>query len=446
MAIRENLHKLKSTLMQSEIAKKTLKNSSWLMAERIFTMAIGVFVTAVVARYFGPTLYGTFNYALAFVALFTALSTLGLESLTVKSIIDKEVEEGTILFTSLILRFFGGILLTGLAYGIISFLEPNDGLIHILVLIASFTMVIRSLDVIDYWIQAHQKARISSTIRMIVYVISSGLKLLIVLTKQDLVMYAFVYLLDVLLVGIALVVSYLFIKKEKPIWKFKLSYAKDVLSKSWYILLSGVMITLYMRIDQVMIGKMIASKSELGFYSAAVRIAEMWYFIPLALVTSFQPIIMAAKGNDPYKYKKALQILFTLVAWISIFFGIFITLFSSVIVNILYGSEYTQATSSILIISVWAGTFALLGSARSIWLVSEGLNQYSLYFTIFGAVTNIALNAIFIPLYGGEGAAFATLISQFVVAFMVPFVFLETRGITTLMARAFTLDVLIKKQ
>lgn len=446
MAIRYNLRKLKDTLLQNEVAQKTLKNSSWLMLERIFSMAIGVFVTAVVARYFGPTLYGTFNYALAFVALFTALSTLGLESIVVKSIVDQEADEGTILFTSLVLRFLGGILLTILAYTIILLLEPNDGLIHILVLIASFTMVIRSLDVIDYWIQAHQKAKISSTIRMAVYVISSGLKLLIVLFRQDLVMYALVYLLDVLLVGIALVISYHMIKQEKPRLRFKLGYAKDVLSKSWYILLSGVMITLYMRIDQVMIGKMIASKSELGFYSAAVRVAEMWYFVPLALVTSFQPIIMAAKGNDPYKYKKSLQILFTLVAWISIFFGIFITLFSDLIVNLLYGADYTQATSSILVISVWAGTFALLGSARSIWLVSEGLNKYSLYFTVFGAVTNIGLNAIFIPLYGGEGAAFATLISQFVVAFLVPIFFIDTRGITALMARAFTLDVLIKKQ
>lgn len=445
MSIKDNFNKLKDTLFQNAVAKKTMKNSIWLVAERIFTMAIGVFVTAVVARYFGPNLYGTFNYALAFVALFTALSTLGLESLTVKAIVDKEHEEGTILLTSLVLRIIGGVILTILAYGIILILEPNDTMIHILVLIASFTMVLRSLDVIDYWIQSHQKAKISSSIRMIVYIVSSGLKLLIVLFEKDLTAYALVYALDVFLVGVALIVAYRLIKKDKSPWKFKIAYAKDVLSKSWYILLSGVMITLYMRIDQVMIGKMIADKSELGFYSAAVRIAEMWYFVPLALVTSFQPIIMASKSNDPEKYKKSLQILFTLVAWLSILFGVFITIFSSTIVNILYGDAYTNVTSSILVISVWAGTFALLGSARSIWLVSEGLNHFSLIFTVFGAITNIGLNAYLIPVYGGEGAAFATLLSQFVVCFVVPSFFKETRSITVLMARSFTLDVLLRK-
>jgi len=83
-------------------------------------MIIGVFVTALVARYFGPENYGQSNYALSFTALFTALSTLGLETLTVKAIVDKEYDEGTILCTSLVVRVFGGIIFTILASIIIN--------------------------------------------------------------------------------------------------------------------------------------------------------------------------------------------------------------------------------------------------------------------------------------------------------------------------------------
>ncbi|MFD1904499.1 oligosaccharide flippase family protein [Paenibacillus rhizoplanae] len=50
-----------------------------MITDKVVTMIIGIFITAVIARYLGPENYGKFNYALAFVSLFTAISTLGLE-------------------------------------------------------------------------------------------------------------------------------------------------------------------------------------------------------------------------------------------------------------------------------------------------------------------------------------------------------------------------------
>lgn len=67
------------------------------------------------------------------------------------------------------------------------------------------------------------------------------------------------------------------------------------MSQSWYLIISGLMITLYMRLDQVMLGYMFPNKGVLGIYSAAVRIAEMWYFVPMAVITSFRPVIMSTR-------------------------------------------------------------------------------------------------------------------------------------------------------
>lgn len=143
------------------MAVKVIKNSSWLVGDKIFTMIIGVFVNAIVARYFGPESYGQFNYALSFVTFFTSLSTLGLETLTVKAIVDKEQDEGTILCTSLVLRVIGGIILIIIAVMLKRLVEPNDTNTHILVSILSLTMVFKALEVIEYWIKAHQRAKIS---------------------------------------------------------------------------------------------------------------------------------------------------------------------------------------------------------------------------------------------------------------------------------------------
>ena len=437
----KHLRKLKHQIFDSVLGTKTLKNTIWLVLERIFTLVLGVFVTALVARYFKPEAYGLFNYALAFVALFTAISTLGLETLTVKALVDKKYEEGTIMYTSLMLRIIGGIILAVFACLIIRLIEPSHQVLHMLVMITSLVMVVKSLDVVEYWIQSKQKAKLSSTIRMIVYVLSSGLKILLVLSNGTLIHYGLIYLFDAIIVGFALLIAYFKIREDKSSWKIQLSYAKDVLSKSYFLILSGLMITVYMRIDQVMIGSMIADKSELGYYSVAVKIAEMWYFVPLALITSFQPIIFQSKKDGEDQYLRSLKLLFTMVFWISIGFGLIITLWSGPIVNLLYGIDY-KASSDILVVSVWAGTFAILGSARSLWLVMEDLNRYTLVFTIFGAVTNILLNLFLIPRFGGVGAAIATLLSQIVVAFVIPLMIKRTRDISLLMLRSLFLEVL----
>lgn len=444
MKIKEQYKKVKKIIFENEVANRTIKNSGWLVGDRVFTMIIGVFVIAVVARYFGPEKFGQFNYALAFVALFTALSTLGLDTLTVKSILDKDYDEGTILCTSLFLRVFGGIILTILAAVIIRWIEPNDQNLHILALIMSFTMVLKSMEVIEYWIQAFQKAKISSIIRMSSYVITAVLKIILVIFKGNLIHYALIYMIDAVIIGSALMISYYKIRDDISPWKFSLNYAKSILSQSWYLILTGLMITLYARIDQVMLGSMLPTKTELGVYSAAVQIAELWYFVPMAIIISFKPVIMNKKKINEKIYMKSVQLLYTIVAWIGIGFGVFILLFSKLIVSILYGAEFLKA-ASILSISIWAGTFSMFGSARSIWLICEGLQKYSMGYIGAGCIMNVILNYLLIPTLGGYGAAVATLASQITVALIAPSFFKETRVSSIMMLKAFKLEGFLKK-
>jgi len=423
----------------NDVVNKTLKNSGWLVGDKIFYMTIGVFVTAIVARYFGPENFGQFNYALAFVALFTAISTLGMETLTVKTVIDESYDEGTILCTSLFMRICGGVVLTLMAVAIIKIIEPNDTNLHILVLIMSFTMIIKSMEVIEYWIQAYQKAKVSSLIRICAYALNAALKILMVVMGGSLVTYALIYLFDVAIIGTALLITYFRIREKISAWRINLKYASHILSQSWYLILSGLMVTLYMRIDQVMLGAMLSDKFELGVYSAAVRIAEMWYFVPMAIITSFNPVIISNKLKSEAAYLKSAQLLYTIVAWTGIGFGIFILLCSKPIVFILYGTDYMKA-ASILSISVWAGTFALLGSARSSWLICEGLQRYTPVYIFVGCISNILLNYLFIPVYGGFGAATATLVSQVLVALIAPAFIKKTRSSSIMILKAFKLE------
>jgi len=400
-------------------------------------MLIGVFVTAVVARYFGPTLFGQLSYAIAIVSLFTAFATLGMESLTVKALVDKRSDEGTILFTSLVLRITGGLALTALSLVTIAILSHQDRLLLAIGLIYSLFLTVKALDVFEYWAQAKLALKMVSVIKMASFTVISALKLLVVYLEGSLVAYASIFLVDALLTGMAVAVAYYLIRDDKTNWKFSFAYAKEILAKCWPIALSGLMIVIYMRIDQVMLGAMLQDKAVVGIYAAAVKIAEMWYFVPLAVVASLRPIIMQYKAaQDDGRYVASIRAMYSITFWLGILFGLVIAYTSGLIVEILYGPDFLLA-APVLAVSVWAGTFAVLGSARSVWLVSENLQRYTIIYAFTGCIVNVALNYILIPAYGAVGAAYATLCAQ-AMNILVLALFRDTREHTFMLLQSFS--------
>ncbi len=425
------------TLFLTGKVKKIVENSGWMIGQNIYFMLVGVLVTAIIARYFGPTLYGQLNYVIAIVSLFTAFSTLGMETLTVKAIVDKRFEEGTILFTSLVLRIAGGLILTVLSLITIFILSHGDSFLLMIGLIYSLFLTMRALEVFEYWAQAKMALKIVSIVKIVSFTCISVLKLLVVYFKGSLISYTFLFLIDALLSGSAIAISYYLVREDKSKWKFSLDYAREILSKCWPIAVSGLMVIVYMRIDQVMLGSMLSNKSEVGIYAAAVKIAEMWYFVPLAIIASFKPVIMQYKAaTDSCRYISSMQLLYSIIWWVGVLFGIIITISSGLIVKILYGNEFLPA-ASVLSLSVWAGIFATLGSARSVWLVCENLQSYTMVYSLAGCVVNVILNLLLIPHYGAFGAAFATSIAQ-AANILVLALFKDTREHTFMLLKSFS--------
>lgn len=417
------------------LSRDMAKNTFWIVGSSVVNMALGLVVTALTARYFGPTEFGRFNYALAIVVLFTAVSTLGLETLTVRSLVSADHEQHVVIGTSLFLRLGGGLVLTGISLGTVMVLEPDDRGVWALVALLSFMMVLRAGDVIDYWFQSRLKSRISGLIRISSYTIASALKVLLIVCGGSIYQFAAIYSLDALLVGIAFTIAFRHLNRGASRWRWDAAYAKHILSRSWYVMLSGLMGTVYMRVDQVMLGTMLPDKTTLGVFAAAVTLSTMWYFIPLALISSVNPGIMRANKEDKTLYESRVQDLYTMVAWMALGFCLIFVLLADVIVRIVYGPAYAGA-AEILRVSVFAGLFATLGSARASWLICEGLQRYSLVYSTGGAVINVLLNLYLIPWMGGYGAAIATVSAQVASVLIIPMIFRETRVASHMMLRA----------
>ena len=104
------------------------------------------------------------------------------------------------------------------------------------------------------------------------------------------------------------------------------------------------------------------------------------------------------------------------MVWMGIAIALPMTFLSDWLVNLLYGEEYNQS-ASVLIIHIWAGIFIFLLVASGKWLINENLSKQALNRNLAGVVINILLNYFLIKNFGIIGAAYATLISYAIAGF-----------------------------
>lgn len=430
---------IKQKLEGHNVFKKVAKNSSWIVFQNIFTMILGVVITGVIARYFGTEKYGIFNYILSITSLFSGIASIGIYHIATKDLTQRPEDEGKILGTSFTIRLIAAILLIIAAETTVCIMTNNDSTSMVIGILLSLMMLFSCSEVIDYYATANLKVKYLAVSKCISYIIFAVLKILIVVLKLDIRYYTATYLIEGIIYAIFLSISYKLIHKnigKTCKWSFDKDYAKKLLSNCWYFALSSIMVTIYMRIDQVMLGKMIEDKSQVGIYSAAVRIAEMWAFVPNSIISSFKPVIMKYKGvNNNKEYVKNLQRLYDISSLVSILFAIGITIFARLIIMILYGKAFLEA-SKILYILIWGIWFGILGNVHYVWLICENKGKYSLFYSATGSISNIIFNAILIPKYGMYGAAIATLISQFIANIVSFGIFKETRVLSKFAIKA----------
>ncbi|MGB5709817.1 MAG: flippase [Waterburya sp.] len=388
--------------------QKIIHNVGWLSAEKALNMVLSFFVGIYVIRYLGAENFGKLSYSLSFVALFTAIAKLGLDNIVVRNVLQKEKLTQEILGTAFVLKLMSALVTFGLI-GTAIWTFNDDSQIRWMSVIIAVSLVFDCFDVIYFWFQSQVMSRPIAIVRSIQLIFSSAAKLLFITLKLPLIAFAWLMLAGSVVRAIGMIAAYFQHRQSIFYWQLGWQRARELLKDSWPLILSGVMITIYVKIDQVMLGNM-AGNQEVGNYAAAAKFSSIWYFVPTTICSSVFPAIIRAKERSKQEYYAKLQQLYDLMAWISLAIVIPVTFASGYLVTTLLGEEYAKA-GEILALHIWAGPFVFLGVARSKWLVAENLTQFSFATTSLGAITNVLLNYFLIPSSGGSGAALATVIS-----------------------------------
>ena len=412
-------------LKRSAELRRIVANTGWLFADRILRMGVGLFVGVWVARYLGVEQFGTLNFAQAFVALFSTFSTLGLPSLVIRSLTHEPEKRNEILGTTFWLQVLGGVVGLILSVSTILLFRREDPLTISLVAILGSVGIFQAFDTIDLWFQSQVQSRYTVVAKNTAFLIFAVVKVGLINLGAPLIAFALATVAEVGVGALGLLLGYRSQGHFLLKWRWNTALAKDLLNESWPLLLSGLTVMIYMRIDKIMLGQMVTSES-VGLYSAAAQISEVWYFIPMSLAASVAPSIYAAKKIGQGPYLQRLKKLISTLTLVSIAFAIPIALLSQPIILVIFGPEFIQS-APILSVHIWASLFVFTGVATGPWFIAEGLSNLAFYRTLMGSIINITLNFLLIPIYGSVGAAIATIIAQFTAAFLSHAIHPKTR-------------------
>lgn len=398
--------------------EKYFKNTGMLFVGRIGSLAIKMIVSIMLARYLGRGNNGIINGGAAYIYFFSAIATLGLDQFIVKELHQFPDNRDQILGTSFWMKIMAGLCCVPIIYTVY-LIYPAKGTPYSYILIFSTIGIIQAFTVIDAYFQSQVQSKYIMQVQIVGNLISAFIKLLLIYTKQPLIYFIYAYAFDFLLISIGYYFTYQ--RKQRSIfkWSFNYALAAKLLKYSWPLIISGIMVSLYMKIDAIMLQNM-AGVKEAGAYATVAQFSEAWNFIPAVIVTSLFPAILNAKRDDATRYKKRIQHLYDLMVYLSLPVAIVIT-FASPLIYKLLTPEYAYAAPT-LSVHIWSGVFVFLGAASSQYLIAENFNNLTFIRTGFGAIVNIVLNLLLIPHMGMMGAAIATLVAYASATFFIIFI------------------------
>lgn len=405
---------------------KFFKNTTWLIMGQVIQMILQFVVGTLSARYLGPSNYGTLSYVGSFITFFTSFCELGMNGVIISELVNHRKDEGKIITTCILMRLAVSIISIFAVILLVMVTDPGDIIVFYITLISSLQIPFAAFNTINYWFQFRLESKYAAIIKNVAYIISAGYKLFLLATGKSVLWFAFANVIDIILLAIMYVISYL-LKKEK---KNSLGWSKPVavrmIKGCLPFIIASIMIQIYQQTDKIMIKQMLNSTTEVGLYTAVTTICSLIGFIPTAILDSARPVIMEMKQEDEKKYQLRTRQLFAVLIWFDVLYAIGITIFAKLVIYILYGEAYLAATKC-LRICVWYTAFSYLGSARSMWLICEKKNRYAFIFSAMGAGFNVAMNILLIPILGINGAALATLVTQFSANIAFPYLFKDTR-------------------
>lgn len=394
--------------------KKVIENISWLVFDKVLVLLVGLFVVLRIANYYGPSEYGLYQYALSINTLLGVL-ILFVDGRVVKKQFQKS-NEGHIIYNTTLAKVILSCISLGI--GVIVILILNKGLkfniIYIMLLVNNILINL------GFGIQTYFEYKLKSKnvviAANIATLISSFFQLVAIRLNSSIIVIVMIILVSSLLKLILLVFQFknsfhiVLIDKVDKLLIF------SIVRESIPLAIAAVAVTIYTKVDQVMIGAMLNVR-QVGIYSISNNMISVVAIAIGPIQISIFPKMIEWYNNDKNLYYKKYLAITSFATWLYIV-GIILTyIIAPTIFNMFLSKEYAKSLD-VFNIHVLGTFFMYNATLRSSHFTLTKNTYVMMISQIIAVLINIVLNYIMIPLIGVYGAATATAITQFLSLFI----------------------------
>ena len=392
--------------------KSLLKNSIFLAGYKLLAILFPLITSMYVSRILNAEGVGKVALAQNIVSYFVVFANLGIPTYGTREIAkaSNNQKKCNKVFSELfIINLISTSICLAMYYFAILGFESFENDLK-LYLVVSITLILNIFNV-DWFYQGKEEYVYITVRSFIVKVVSLLALFIFVKDIDDYIIYALINCL-------AVAVNYIFnvINLRKYV---KLTIKNlDLKHHLRFILIlfsTSLAVELYTQLDTTMLG-FISGNEEVGYYSYAIKLIKIVTSIITAVSTILLPRLSYCHVNhlmDEFKdlCNKALKVVvtFSIPATIGIVFV------ADGMVRILFGNEFIPSIGILRILSPLIVILAVGNLFVSLILVAINKEKHLFYTTLMGAISNICMNSFLIPMYGGKGAAIASVISELIV-------------------------------
>ena len=408
--------------------KKYIFNFNWTILDKVFRFFFVTLINIFLARYLGPSDYGLLNYIISFVIIFSPIASFGIDNILIRELVKNKESQNKIIISGLIICLVGSLITIIISILLAIILYDIQSNIFFFIFIFSFVHIVNIRVPIISWSNAILKFKYILISKTISYVISSYLKIYILVNNIDFIYLIIVFLIEEILITLFLYVTYLY-KNNFNLFKFYFDFERiiNLLKSGWPLMISGFSYLIYVSVDKIFLGYLI-NHNEVGYYSVITTLSLSWHFIPLALISSIIPLMIKLNKESLSKFTNFIKYLHYILTIPIILISLILSFYSDQLILFIYGDDYANIHFG-LIIHLWIGLFVVYNSISYNFVIIKNKEKLSFYKSISGALLNICLNFLFIPYFGYVGASIATLISYFYMAILFDLIFIETRAL-----------------
>lgn len=395
--------------------QKIAYNATFSSVARVIDGLLALIVTAYLARYLGPIGFGNFIIVFTFWYIFTVLADLGLYQITVREISQKKERESEIVSNAFTLRLSATALVFFVGILSLFFLPYSHELKIGLVLGASGFWALSSAQVLVGVFQKNLRIDKIALAEIIGRVAQLLLTLYVI--EKDLGFLNVVVAFSVSAM-INLAVIYFFANKFVRLrLAFDMEVWKKMIKEGWPLAVAAIFVMVYFRFNAIILS-FLKGEEAVGIFGMGYKIFENFLFFPTMFVGLVMPIMSEAAKNNLEKFKNVVQKTFNALIIFLVPMVAFTVILSDKIVYTIGGERFTSS-AGVLNILIFATALVFLATLWSNAIIALGKQKGLVKIYFLGAVVSLIANISLIYFFSYDGAAWATLLTEFLVTAMM---------------------------